>query len=171
MSHGTRSTTRAVAATDLLNVGQAPALALGQQYLATAQARALLFANMVGDQQRGFLMGSALLRRTLRGSGDQGGQGDRGGGSPQTPDNRGPTLRSGAGPVVPPAPAATTGPQLETPGSPDQEPEGDLEARLAELLGLTGELYEEVPRGFRKVRRDVRDLDRHLALYGRPVVT
>lgn len=173
MSHGMRSMTRAVAVTDLLNVGQAPALALGHQYLATAQARALLFANMVGDQQRGALMGSALLRRALRGPGGPGGPGVTGGqDGPGIGGGGGPVLRSGAGPVVPPTPAAMAGPPSGPPsGPPPEEPDGDLEARLAELQGLTSELYDEVPRGFRKVRRDVRDLAQHLALYGRPVVT
>lgn len=168
MSRGFRTMTRAVAVTDLLTVGQAPALALGQQYLAASQAGALLFANMVGDQQRGFLAGSAALRRVLRQSPRQPPRGPGGPARPAPapgPDGGGgPSLYAAPGPVAPPQPTALAEPVGE-------EPDGDLEARLAELQGLTSELYEEVPRGFRKVRRDVRHLGQNLALYGRPVVT
>jgi len=168
MSRSFRTMTRAVAVTDLLTVGQAPALALGQQYLAASQAGALLFANMVADQQRGFLAGSATLRRVLRQSPRQPPR--EPGGSPRpapapSPDGGGrPSLYAAPGPVAPPQPSALAEPM-------EGEPDGDLEARLAELQGLTSELYEEVPRGFRKVRRDVRHLGHNLALYGRPVVT
>ncbi|MGO1119703.1 RebB family R body protein [Rhodovibrionaceae bacterium A322] len=65
-----RQITDAVAQTNVKVVGEAPAVAMAQNYLAASQANAILYANMVNNQQQLAIAGQASMVegviRTLR---------------------------------------------------------------------------------------------------------
>lgn len=58
--------TDAVAQANVKVVGEAPALSLAQSYLAASQANAVLFANMISQQQQLAIGGTTTLLEEIR---------------------------------------------------------------------------------------------------------